>query len=173
MKGASFFIALILSALSLSVSASTFQMKFDYSLTKGAADYGTVYVDVSGYTPAALQAALTTTFSVTSLSNFVCRPTVTSGITSQLPFNEQMYVGNSCEFKFPGQSYFRYVKLLAIATGSMSGNVLNGTSESSVSETPFDTAFASAVFAFFFSFIVGIWYFCKNIGLIINAVRRW
>lgn len=37
----------------------------------------------------------------------------------------------------------------------------------------FDYVKASAVFAFFFSFIVGVWVFSKNIGLILNAVRRW
>lgn len=171
MKGASLFIALILSALSLSVSAATFQMKLDYSLSPNGSEYGSVYVDVSGYTPSALQAALTTTFTVTSLNNYTCINS-TAGSTV-IEYNKQMYVGNYCYFKFPNETTFRYVKLIAIATGSMSGNVLNGTSGTASTEVPFDTVFASSVFAFFFSFIVGVWYFCKNLGLIINAVRRW
>lgn len=42
-----------------------------------------------------------------------------------------------------------------------------------VSMEPFDYAQASAIFAFFFSFVVGCWYVSKNIGVILEAVRRW
>lgn len=38
---------------------------------------------------------------------------------------------------------------------------------------PFDYVKAGALFAFFFSFVVGVWIVGKNIGLIINAVRHW
>lgn len=40
-------------------------------------------------------------------------------------------------------------------------------------EEPFDTVKASALFGFFFSFVVGVWLFAKNIGLILQAVKRW
>lgn len=39
--------------------------------------------------------------------------------------------------------------------------------------TTFDYAQAAAIFAFFFSFIVGTWFVAKNFGLILEAVRRW
>lgn len=39
--------------------------------------------------------------------------------------------------------------------------------------TEFDYALASAVFAFFFSFTVGVWFVSKNFGLVVEAVRRW
>lgn len=38
---------------------------------------------------------------------------------------------------------------------------------------PFDYVQASAIFAFFFSFVVGCWYVSRNIGVILEAVRRW
>jgi hypothetical protein len=37
----------------------------------------------------------------------------------------------------------------------------------------FDYVTAAAIFSFFFSFVVGVWYFSKNIGLILNAIRRF
>lgn len=43
--------------------------------------------------------------------------------------------------------------------------------------TPTDAAFdyvaAAAIFSFFFSFVVGVWFFSKNIGMVIEAVRKW
>jgi len=38
---------------------------------------------------------------------------------------------------------------------------------------PFDYAGATAIFSFFFAFTVGCWIVAKNIGLILEAVRRW
>ena len=40
-------------------------------------------------------------------------------------------------------------------------------------EEPFSILKASALFSFFFSFVIGLWFFSKNIGLILSAVRRW
>ena len=37
----------------------------------------------------------------------------------------------------------------------------------------FDYVTAAAIFSFFFSFVVGVWYFSKNIGLILSAVKRF
>ena len=37
----------------------------------------------------------------------------------------------------------------------------------------FDYVTAAAIFSFFFSFVVGVWYFSKNVGVILNAVRRF
>lgn len=53
------------------------------------------------------------------------------------------------------------------STGVITGSTGSGTEE------PFDPLKASALFAFFFSFVVGVWVFAKNLGLILNAVRRW
>lgn len=50
---------------------------------------------------------------------------------------------------------------------SQLGNVLTAAA------APFDYALAAAVFAFFFSFTVGVWYVSKHFGLIVEAVRRW
>lgn len=41
------------------------------------------------------------------------------------------------------------------------------------STAPFDYVLAAAIFSFFFSFVVGVWFFCKNLGVILDAVRRW
>ncbi len=38
---------------------------------------------------------------------------------------------------------------------------------------PFDYAQAGLIFSFFFSFTVGLWWFAKNLGVIISAVRRF
>lgn len=37
----------------------------------------------------------------------------------------------------------------------------------------FDYVLASAFWAFAFSFTIGIWFFTKNIGLILEAIKRW
>lgn len=50
-----------------------------------------------------------------------------------------------------------------IATGGGGGHA----------EEPFDYVKAAAVFGFFFSFVVGVWFFAKNIGLVLSAVRRF
>ena len=43
----------------------------------------------------------------------------------------------------------------------------------STSIAPFDYVTAASIFSFFFSFIVGVWYVSKNIGLVLSAVRRF
>lgn len=43
-----------------------------------------------------------------------------------------------------------------------------------VDATPvFDPSAAGAVFAFFFLGVAGTWYLSKNLGLILEAVKRW
>lgn len=37
----------------------------------------------------------------------------------------------------------------------------------------FDYTGAAAIFSFFFSFVVGVWYFSKNIGMILSAVKKF
>lgn len=54
-----------------------------------------------------------------------------------------------------------------IVAGGVAGESGGGT------EAPFDYVKASAIFSFFFSFVVGVWLFCKNIGMVLAAVRRW
>lgn len=56
--------------------------------------------------------------------------------------------------------------------GIVFGGVSGGSGAVTLEE-PFDPLKASGLFAFFFSFIVGVWVFTKNLGLILNAVRRW
>lgn len=41
------------------------------------------------------------------------------------------------------------------------------------SVAPFDYVMAAAIFAFFFSFVVGVWFVSKNIGAVINAVKKF
>lgn len=47
------------------------------------------------------------------------------------------------------------------------------TGGSSGSSQPFDYVAAGILFSFFFSFTVGVWVVSKNMGLILNAIRRW
>jgi len=38
---------------------------------------------------------------------------------------------------------------------------------------PFDYALAASFWVFAFSFTVGIWFLAKNLGLILEAIKRW
>lgn len=38
---------------------------------------------------------------------------------------------------------------------------------------PFDVVTAGSIFSFFFASVVALWFFAKNIGLIIDAVRKF
>lgn len=42
-----------------------------------------------------------------------------------------------------------------------------------VSLPEFDPVAAGGIFVFFFSGVAGLWYFSKNLGLILQAVRKW
>lgn len=42
-----------------------------------------------------------------------------------------------------------------------------------IASQPFDYALAGAFWAFAFSFTVGIWFFTKNAGMILEAIKRW
>lgn len=39
--------------------------------------------------------------------------------------------------------------------------------------TPFDPVAAGALFAFFFASVVSLWLVSKNIGLILEAIKKW
>jgi len=41
------------------------------------------------------------------------------------------------------------------------------------SNQPFDYVQASAIFSFFFSFVVGCFYISKNAGMILQAIKRF
>lgn len=49
----------------------------------------------------------------------------------------------------------------------------SGTSSGGGSSQQFDYVAAGFIFSFFFSFTVGVWVVSKNMGLILNAIRRW
>lgn len=42
-----------------------------------------------------------------------------------------------------------------------------------VSEVPFDPVAASGIFVFFFASVVSLWFLSKNIGTILQAVKRF
>jgi hypothetical protein len=42
-----------------------------------------------------------------------------------------------------------------------------------IHSVPFDYAQAGLIFSMFFSFTVGLWLFSKNLGLILQAVKRF
>lgn len=159
MKAASLFYALILSALSLSAFADAGKVmsgsNYVYSSDNSCSEVSGAWLDKYGGTTA---------------------------LYAQCDANP-VVAGSAIYVHTATGTFTKYLITSSAATSSQLTNELNallprvGSLEdifqsSSLSEA-YDPVLAGALFSFFFSFIVGVWVFCKNIGLIINAVRRW
>lgn len=116
----------------------------------------------------AIQSASNVTTSITSID---MTSHAFSAYYANSPSSSWTGVVGTCTASAAGGSVPTYVGSVS-EPAYVSGGIGTG-GGGSYAEEPFDYVKAAAVFSFFFSFVVGVWYFCKNIGMILSAIKRW
>lgn len=65
-----------------------------------------------------------------------------------------------------------YIDVVPQPTDKTTCSLLVAT-KAEIAATDYDYASASAMWGFAFTTVFGLWYLSKNLGMIINAVKRW
>lgn len=116
----------------------------------------------------AIQSASNVTTSITSID---MTAHTFSAYYANSPSSSWTGVVGTCTASAAGGSVPTYVGGVS-EPAYVSGGIGTGGGGSYVEE-PFDYVKAAAVFTFFFSFVVGVWYVCKNMGMILSAIKHW